>query len=125
MISFLEEDDAHEVIRMLLDLARSDPNVKRHILNILHKDVTQVNKTKGYKNAEKLSTLHITIKLIEGNGQLDEHTSREVAESQNISETTMSNYLKQLYKKIAGIEGLLEEIVELTQQPFPINKSKN
>ena len=49
MISHLDEEFALEVIKLLVDLARSDPNVKTHILRLLNKDVEQVNATKGKK----------------------------------------------------------------------------
>jgi len=84
MISHLDEEFALEVIKLLVDLARSDPNVKTHILRLLNKDVERVNATKGkkgsYKNAEKLSTLHVTIKLIEGDGVMGQFTNKEIAD---------------------------------------------
>ena len=126
MISHLDEEFALEVIKLLVDLARSDPNVKTHILRLLNKDVERVNATKGkkgsYKNAEKLSTLHVTIKLIEGDGVIGQFTDKEIAKFQNVSASTMSNYIKGMMDRVAGIEGLLEEIHELTDLPFRLKK---
>ena len=126
MISHLDEEFALEVIKLLVDLARSDPNVKTHILRLLNKDVERVNATKGkkgsYKNAEKLSTLHVTIKLIEGDGVIGQFTDKEIANFQNVSASTMSNYIKGMMDRVAGIEGLLEEIHELTDLPFRLKK---
>ena len=126
MISHLDEEFALEVIKLLVDLARSDPNVKTHILRLLNKDVERVNATKGkkgsYKNAEKLSTLHVTIKLIEGDGVMGQFTNKEIADFQNVSAPTISNYLNGILDRVAGIEGLLEEIHELTDLPFRLKK---
>jgi len=126
MISHLDEEFALEVIKLLVDLARSDPNVKTHILRLLNKDVERVNATKGkkgsYKNAEKLSTLHVTIKLIEGDGVMGQFTNKEIADFQNVSAPTISNYLNGILDRVAGIEGLLEEIHELTDLPFRLKR---
>jgi DNA-binding transcriptional MerR regulator len=122
MISHLDEEFALEVIKLLVDLARSDPNVKTHILRLLNQDIERVNASKGKKSAGKLSTLHVTIKLIEGDGVLGEHTNKELADSQNVTEATMSNYLTGLFAKIAGMEGLLKEIHELSDLPFRLKK---
>jgi len=126
MISHLDEEFALEVIKLLVDLARSDPNVKTHILRLLNKDVERVNATKGkkgsYKNAAKLSTLHVTIKLIEGDGVMGQFTNKEIADFQNVSAPTISNYLNGILDRVAGIEGLLEEIHELTDLPFRLKR---
>jgi DNA-binding NarL/FixJ family response regulator len=124
MISQLDEDDALEVINLLVGLALSYPSLKDPVLRLLKEDVERVNATKGkkgsYKNAGKLSTLYVTIKLIEGDGKLTEHSNKELAQSQNISESTMTNYINSLCDKIAGIEGLVDEILKLTDLPFRI-----
>jgi len=126
MISHLDEEFALEVIKLLVDLARSDPNVKTHILRLLNKDIERVNTTKGkkgsYKNAEKLSTLHVTIKLIEGDGVMGQFSNKEIADFQSVSQPTISNYLNSILDRVAGIEGLLEEIHELTDLPFRLKK---
>jgi DNA-binding NarL/FixJ family response regulator len=126
MISHLDEEFALEVIKLLVDLARYDPNAKAPILRLLQKDVERVNATKGkkgsYKNAEKLSTLHVTIKLIEGDGVMGQFSNKEIADFQSVSQPTISNYLNSILDRVAGIEGLLEEIHELTDLPFRLKK---
>ena len=126
MISHFDEEDALEAIKLLVHLAQYDPSAKPHILRLLNKDIERVNATKGkkgsYKNAEKLSTLHVTIKLIEGDGVMGKFTNKEIADFQNVSASTMSNYINAILDRVAGIEGLLEEIHELTDLPFRLKK---
>ena len=126
MISHFDEEDALEAIKLLVHLAQYDPSAKPHILRLLNKDIERVNATKGkkgsYKNAEKLSTLHVTIKLIEGDGVMGQFTNKEIADFQNVSAPTISNYLNGILDRVAGVEGLLEEIHELTDLPFRLKK---
>lgn len=126
MISHLDEEFTLEVIKLLVHLAQYDPSAKPHILRLLNKDIERVNATKGkkgsYKNAEKLSTLYVTIKLIEGDGVMGNFTDKEIANFQNVSASTMSNYIKGILDRVASIEGLLEEIHELTDLPFRLKK---
>jgi len=126
MISHLNDSDDLEVIKLLVDLALTYPSAKAPILRLLQKDVERVNATKGkkgsYKNAEKLSTLHVTIKLIEGDGVMGQFTDKEIANFQNVSASTMSNYISGIFKRVAGIEGLLQEIHELSDLPFRLKR---